>query len=75
VPLEVGYFRAADVDILTGPGSGFFFLDLELNHLGRVLDDLRNVSPVARANFTQDTLVDPDHATNQPVALRRPIRM
>lgn len=69
MPLEVGNFGAADENILTSPGFGLLFLDLKLHHVRRVLDNLGNEGIVTRANFTQDTLVDPDNTTDEPVPL------
>jgi hypothetical protein len=40
MPLEIGNLRTAKEDVLTCPDGGVVFLDLELHHLGRVLDDL-----------------------------------
>lgn len=36
-----------------------------------MLDDLGDERPVARADFAEDTLVDPDDAADKPVALSR----
>jgi hypothetical protein len=40
VPLEVGDFRAADKDVLARASRRLLFLDLDLHHVGRVLDHL-----------------------------------
>lgn len=69
MPLEVGNLRAGQEDVLTGPGGGLLLLDLEFHDLGRVLDDLGDVGPVAGSDFTKDTLINPDNTTNKPVAL------
>jgi hypothetical protein len=69
VPLEVRYLRARQEDILAGPGSRLFLLDLDLHDVRRVLDDLGDVRDMARTNFTEDALKDPDNATNEPVTL------
>lgn len=34
-----------------------------------MLNDLGDVGDVARANFTEDTLIDPNHSANKPVPL------
>ena len=69
VPLEVGNLGAAEEDVLTGTSSRLFLLDLQLHDIGRVLNDLVDVSPVTRANLTENTLVDPDNTTDKPVTL------
>lgn len=69
VPLPVGDLGALEEDVLACTGCGFLFLDLDLHHLGGVLDDLGDVGTVTRADFAEDTFVDPDHAAYQPVAL------
>ena len=70
VPLEVGDLRARKEDVLTSSDGGLFLLDLEFHDLGRVLDDLGNVSPVAGSDFTEDPFGDPDQAADKPIALR-----
>jgi hypothetical protein len=69
VPLEVGDFRAADEDVLTCTCGGLFLLDLDFDDLGWMLNDLGDVRPVARADFTKDTLVGKDETADEPVAL------
>lgn len=69
VPLEVRDFRATQEDVLSSTCGGLLLLDLDFHDLGRVLNDLRDISPVTRADFTKDTLVDPDNSTNEPVTL------
>ena len=69
MPLEVGDLGAAEEDVLAGPGSRLFLLDLDLHDVRRVLDHLGDVGAVAGAHFTEDTLVDPDNTTDEPVAL------
>lgn len=69
MPLEVGNFRARQEDVLASTGGSLFLLDLELHNVGRVLNDLVDIGPVPRADFTKDTLEDPDDAANEPVAL------
>ena len=69
MPLEVGDFGAAQEDVLASLGGGLLLLDLNLHDHRWVLDDLRNVGTVARADFTEDTLVDPDDTADEPVAL------
>lgn len=34
-----------------------------------MLDDFRDISIVARSNFTQDTFINPDDAANKPIPL------
>ena len=70
MPLEVRDFRAREEDVLTGPDGGLFLLDLKFHDLGRVLDDLRDVSPMAGSNFAKDPLRDPNHTTDEPIALQ-----
>ena len=69
MPLEVGYLGAGQEDVLTSPGGGLLLLDLEFHDLGRVLNDLGDVRPVARSDFTKDAFINPDDTTNKPVAL------
>ena len=69
MPLEVGDLRAAQEDVLAGTGGRLLLLNLDLHDVRRVLNDLGDVSAVAGAHFTEDTLVDPDDTTNEPVAL------
>ena len=40
VPLEVGDLRAADEDVLARTSGRLLLLDLNLHHVGRVLDHL-----------------------------------
>jgi hypothetical protein len=72
VPLVVRDFGAVDEDVLPSAGGRLLFLDLDLHDVGRVLYNFGNVGNVARAHFTEDTLVDPDNATNKPVTLQCP---
>jgi hypothetical protein len=67
--LEVRYLRARQEDVLAGLCSRLLLLDLQLHHLGGMLDNLGNVGPVTRADFAEDTLVDPNDTPNQPIAL------
>ena len=69
MPLEVGNLGAAEEDVLTGTSSRLFLLDLQLHDIGRVLNDLVDISPVTGANLTENTLVDPDNTTDKPVTL------
>ena len=69
VPLEIGNFRAGDEDVLSSPSGCFVLLDLNLYHVGRVLDHLGDVRPVTRANLPEDALPDPDDTADKPVAL------
>ena len=71
MPLEVRDFRATDEDILAGTGDSLLLFNLELDDIGRVLNDLGDVGAVAGANLTKDTLECEDQATDKPVALRR----
>lgn len=41
---------------------------MDLHNLARVLNDLGDVCTVTRADFTQDTFVDEDNTSNEPVA-------
>lgn len=69
MPLEVGYLRAREEDVLSSTSSRLLFLDLEFHDIGRMLDNFGDVGDVTRADFTQDTLKDPDDTANKPVAL------
>ena len=69
MPLEVGDFGAADEDVLSCTCGSLLLLDLELHHVGRVLNDLVDVRAVPRTDFAEDALENPDDANNQPVAL------
>ena len=69
MPLEVGDFGAAQEDVLASLGRGPLLLDLNLHDHRWVLNDLGDVGTVAGAHFTEDTLVDPDDTTDEPVAL------
>lgn len=69
MPLKVRDFGAREEDILTSSGGRFLFLDLEFHDVGRVLNDFRNISDMSRANFPENALPDPDHTTNEPIAL------
>ena len=71
MPLKVGYLRAGQEDVLTGPGGRLLLLDLKFHDLGRMLNDLGDVRPVTGSNFTKNTLIDPDDTTNKPVALEK----
>lgn len=72
MPLVVRDFGAVDEDVLPSAGGCLLFLDLDLHDVGRVLYNFGNVGDVARAHFTEDTLVDPDNPTNKPVTLQCP---
>jgi hypothetical protein len=67
--LEVRDLRATDEDVLSGTSSGLFLLDLQLHDVGRMLNDLVDVSPVAGTNLTEDTFPDPDNTADEPVTL------
>ena len=69
MPLEVRDLGAGQENVLAGTSGRLFFLDLDFDDFGRVLDDLVDVGAVTGADFTKDTLVDPDHTANKPVAL------
>jgi hypothetical protein len=71
MPLEIGNLGAGDKDVLSSASRCFLLLDLNLHYVGRVLDHLGDVGPVAGANFTENAFADPDETTNKPVALRR----
>lgn len=70
MPLEVRNFRAAQEDVLAGTSSGLFLLDLQFHDVGGMLDDLVDVGPVTRTDLTENTFVDPDNTTDEPVTLR-----
>ena len=70
VPLEVRDLRARKEDVLASSNSGLFLLNLKFHDLGRVLDDLGDVSPVTGSDFTEYPFGDPDQAANEPIALR-----
>lgn len=69
MPLEVRDLRATQEDVLSSTCCGLLLLNLDFHDLGRMLNDLRDVSPVTRADFTKDTLVDPDNSSDKPVTL------
>ena len=69
MPLEVGDLRAAQEDVLASLSRRLLLLDLDLHDVRRVLDDLGDIRAVARADLTKDTLVNPDHPTDEPVTL------
>ena len=69
MPLEVRDLGAAQENVLAGASDRLLLLDLNLHDVRRVLDDLGDVGAVAGAHFTEDTLVDPDNTTDEPVAL------
>ena len=71
MPLEVGDLGAAQEDVLASLSGRLLLLDLDLHDLRRVLDDLGDVGAVARADFAQNTLGDPDDTTDEPVALQQ----
>ena len=70
VPLEVRDLRAAQENVLASASGRLLLLDLDFHDFRRMLNDLRNVCPVTRADFTKNTLVDPDNSTDEPVALQ-----
>ena len=74
VPLEVGDLGAAQEDVLASASNRLLLLNLDLHNVRRVLDDLGDVGAVAGADFTKDTLVDPNDTTDKPVALHQPVR-
>ena len=74
MPLEVGDFGAAQEDVLASLGRSLLLLDLKLNDHRWVLNDLGDVGTVTGADFTKDTLVDPDDTTDKPVALHQSVR-
>ena len=69
VPVEVRDLRAAQENVLASASGRLLLLDLDFHDFRRMLNDLRNVCPVTRADFTKDTLVDPDDTADKPVAL------
>ena len=69
MPLEIGNFGAGDEDVLSSTSGCFVLLNLNLYHVGRVLDHLGDVRPVTRANLTEDALPDPNDTADKPVAL------
>ena len=70
MPLEVRHLGAGKENILSSLSLGPLLVDLNLHDVRRVLDDLGNISPVARPDLTQDTLGDPDDTANQPITLK-----
>ena len=70
VPLEVRDLRAAQENVLASASGRLLLLDLDFHDFRRMLNDLRDVCPVTRADFTKNTLVDPDNSTDEPVALQ-----
>lgn len=70
MPLEVRDLGAVDEDVLSSPSGGLLLLDLDLHDARRVLYDLGDVGDVARADFTENTLVDPDDTPDDPVTLQ-----
>jgi hypothetical protein len=71
MPLEIRNFRARQKNVLASPCSGLLLLDLQLHHLGWMLDDFGDVCPVTRTDFAENTLVDPNNTTEKPIALLR----
>jgi hypothetical protein len=69
VPLEVRDLRTADEDVLSCTGFSLFLLDLKLHDVRRVLNDFGNIGVVAGADFTEDTLKDPNDTTDKPIFL------
>jgi hypothetical protein len=73
VPLPIRELGAVDENVLPGAGLGLFLLDLELHHFRRVLDNLGKIGDVARAHFTENTLINPDNPAYDPVPLQAQI--
>ena len=69
MPLEVRDLWAGEEDVLACARRRLLLLDLQFQHIRWVLDDLRDVGPVARTHFTQDTLEDEDHPAGEPEPL------
>jgi hypothetical protein len=74
VPLEVRDLRHVDEDVLASPRRRLLLLDLDLDDVGRVLDDFGDVGAVAGANLAQNTFTDPDDTADNPVALCLDVR-
>jgi len=68
MPLEVADVGAVNENVLAGSSSCLVLLDLDLYDFTRVLNDLANESAVAAADFTEDTFVEEDDTTDEPVA-------
>lgn len=67
VVLPDGHLGAVEENVLAGPGLGVLLLDLDLAHIARVLNDLGDVSLVASAHLTGDTLREVHESTVHPV--------
>lgn len=70
VPLEVGNLGAGQEDVLAGAGGGLLLLDLDLHDVRRVLDNFVDIRDMARPDFTENTLRNPNDTADEPVALR-----
>lgn len=71
MPLEVRNIGAIEEDIVSSLNLGVVFLNLQLQNVGRVLDNFGDIGPVTRADFAKDTLPDPNDPSNNPVALEK----
>lgn len=71
MPLEVGDLGAVEEDVLAGTSDGLLLFDLELDDIGRVLNDLGDVGAVTRADLAQDALEREDQAADKPIPLYR----
>jgi uncharacterized protein (DUF488 family) len=69
VPLKVRNLGAGKEDVLTSSGGCLLLFDLKLHDIGWMLDDLRHICPVTGAYFAEDTLRNPNDASNEPIAL------
>ena len=67
VVLPEGDGRAAEEDVLSRAGLCVFLLDLDLAHVGRVLDDLGDVRLVLAADLAGDALGEIGEAAVHPV--------
>lgn len=52
VPLPERNLRTIEEDVLSRPRDCFLFLDLDLTDFAGMLDDLADIGPVARSDFT-----------------------
>jgi len=68
VPLKVRNLGAGKEDVLTSSGGCLLLFDLKLHDIGWMLDDLRHICPVTGAYFAEDTLRNPNDASNEPIA-------
>lgn len=67
MPLPIRELGAGQKDVLSSSGLGLLLLDLNFHNFARVLDNLRDICIVSRADFTENTFDDEDDTTGKPV--------